>query len=501
MTTSGGVTQADTENTAVEGGPTPRWVWAIAAAMAVALAVLGLLRHRFYLSNGLDMGFYLQGEWSITHGVWFQTFQDMHVLSDHLSPIALPLSLLTLVPLTAEIWIVLQAVVVASGVVPAFRLGRGIAQRRGGVLAAAWYSMSATLWYGTLYDVHPVMLGIAPLMWLVQRAELRPTPIALALGELTLLMMREDLAVLGAIVVLIAYVRTRDKWLAVTAAVALAIVGLYVQFGHTFFGDGTKYVEAVRYRSFGSSVPSIIIGIPLHLGTFLERVTSPAALGVFIGVMAPMLFLSVIGWRVAWPGLALLTFNVISDHLPIVTIVNQYQTPAVPFIIWGALIGYRKLVVKSAARAAPLYRTSLVVTVVLFVVIGPLLSVSNPEADRKAWVILTSADRTGFDEVIAHVPPDASVAASGKLAPRLAFRREVHALPLPLVCPGDPAFQMRHTSYPDYLAVSFLDGEMTPEETARSLPPLGYTRTFRNDLGEVWQRTGQSPPTKDCGVG
>ena len=109
-------------------------------------------------------------------------------------------------------------------------------------------------------------------------------------------------------------------------------------------------------------------------------------------------------------------------------------------------------------------------TILLFVMVGPPLAVSNPERDRSVPVILTSSERMGLDTVIDQVPPDVSVAKRPHGAEAELPGRVIHQLPMPFVCSADAAFRFRATAYPEYLVNEFgPDG--LPADVDRTIVP------------------------------
>jgi hypothetical protein len=66
------------------------------------------------------------------------------------------------------------------------------------------------------------------------------------------------------------------------------------------------------------------------------------------------------------------------------------------------------------------------------------MSMSNPQKDRSIGVILSSSDRTSLDEVVAHAPPGAELAASSSLVPHLADRDRITRFPTPILCSTEP---------------------------------------------------------------
>ena len=188
----------------------PVWlVWA-AVVMACLMAALSLFRHWHYLSHTFDLGFYVQDVWAIGEGIWRNTVGGFHVFDDHFSPVLVVLAPLGPGP-TAEALLVVQAVAVASGVIPAFKLGSRSGGSSLGRLAVVWYGLSAAVWHAVAFDFHPVTLGVPLLMWLIDSADEGRRKLLPVLLAVALAMMREDLALLAG-VVLVQGASLRRRW-------------------------------------------------------------------------------------------------------------------------------------------------------------------------------------------------------------------------------------------------------------------------------------------------
>jgi len=463
--------------------------------MAVALAVLTLLRHRFYMSGGFDLGFYLNSTWQIAHGNSRNSIVDYHVMSDHLSPVLVPLSAVWATPWPAELLLLIQAAFVGAGVIPAHLLGRTLAKQPGGAVAVVWYTLSATIWYAVFFDLHVHLFGLPVLLWMMWRVEDRPTVAALAIGEIALVCFREDVAILGAIVVAIAFVRTRRRSLLAVAGLGALIPVLFVLFGKYVVGPIEGYAYVVRYGSYGSTPSQIAVGVLTHPGLVLERLLSGDAMALYLGVLAPMLFLCILGWRVAWPGFASMFVNLIADDWHLRVIYFQYHAAAVPFLLWGSLVGFRKVVDRGHIDGRMLLRLAIVASVIAFVLFGPIVGVGGVQRDRRIPDIITNSQRTVFDEAIAHAPPDAELSASFILIPRLAGREHIYNYPFPLICSTEPNGNKKFE--PEYILLAVSPDDL-PDPDRGYIPQSRYELVWAGPGGELWKRRGASAAPEDC---
>lgn len=103
----------------------------LAAAWAVELGGLGILRHLSFQSNAHDLGFQHHVTWNTAHGRWFEyTYMvafpphSTNHLADHVNLILLPIAALYWIHDGPETLIVVQALLVASGMIPLFLVAR-----------------------------------------------------------------------------------------------------------------------------------------------------------------------------------------------------------------------------------------------------------------------------------------------------------------------------------------------------------------------------------------
>jgi len=458
------------------------WLLAAWAAASLALTLLAWLRHWWFSSTAWDAGLYLNELWELSHGGWQSGFAGFHVFADHFSPLIVLLSPLARLPGTYELLELAEAAALMAGMFPAYKL----AQRQGkGWMGAVWYGLAATLWHASLFDVRPMLFGIPVLMWMLWRASSTPADVgALLLGELALVGLREDLAVLGAVVVLMAFMRSRDRRLLAITGMGLAVPIAYVGFGADLFGSGYLFWD--RYHSLGVALGQGPLAL-IRLAA--ERWLDRSAWVVYIVVLGPMLFLPLRGWRLAWPGLALILANLMADIIPMRMYAFQYQALALPFLIAGSL--------QALPRNPQLAPATLAASILLFLVAGPLGP--NPFETRHPFTFIQAIarpHRSALSEVVEQVPPEVSVSASEHLVPHLAKREQIYRFPIPLVCASAGFPGLEATSTPEVVALSTLDS--LPPETESLLEEAGYHRSWSGQAGEIWLQSTAAAPSVSC---
>ena len=151
--------------------------WALPASFVLAAAVFFLQaanRHWQFASGSKDLGLFVQQHWLLAHGyVPFNTVMGMHMLADHAYFVDFLVAPLVRFGRTAEVLLLVQAVVVASGVFPLFALGsRYLGARAGLTLAWVWL-LSPEVHMGVLFDYNETPLGSAFLLWLAWALAMR----------------------------------------------------------------------------------------------------------------------------------------------------------------------------------------------------------------------------------------------------------------------------------------------------------------------------------------
>ncbi|HUP16935.1 MAG TPA: DUF2079 domain-containing protein [Acidimicrobiia bacterium] len=458
-------------------------IWA-SVMMGMLMAVLSLFRHWHYLSRAFDLGFYVQDVWAIGQGIWRNTVGGFHVFDDHFSPVLILLAPLGRVP-TAEALLILQAAAVASGLVPAYRLGLRYGGSAVGRLAVVWYGLSAAIWHAVAFDFHPVTLGVPLLMWLINSADegrRRYLPVVLAVG---LALMREDLAVLAG-VVLVQTAALKGRWRETLWSIVPVSIGIGFIAWATFGSGMGGYHLWTRFS--GSGAASII---DLVAGAG-RNVVRPDPIISFASVLLPLLVVpALLGWKRSWPGLAMMLVNGVASYEAQASLYFQYFAPVVPFLLWGAIASWPSFRRGSARGPA------MVASLGIFALLGPLFYIGFGAPDRFASTVALSGERREFSEVLTSIPDDVSVSATDFLVPHLSRREEVYPFPGPMVCPESLIFHVDRTSSPAYVAVEWEDAVPGMDWRAFLLD-RGYEEIAISDQVSVWKLTGSARPSVTC---
>jgi uncharacterized membrane protein len=200
--------------------------WALPASFALAAAVFffqSANRHWQFASGSKDLGLFVQQHWLLAHGyVPFNTVMGMHMLADHAYFVDFLVAPLVRFGRTAEVLLLVQAVVVASAVFPLFALGcRYLGARAGLTLAWVWL-LSPEVHMGVLFDYNETPLGSAFLLWLAWALAMRGTP-AVAATALLACTCKENASLYVATLAAGLCVLRLTTWKRATAVAALAL--------------------------------------------------------------------------------------------------------------------------------------------------------------------------------------------------------------------------------------------------------------------------------------
>lgn len=402
----------------------------IAASLMLAASVLfvgGLccLYYQNYYTQTYDFGIFSQMFYYMKEtGKCLTTCERDGLLSHfavHFSPIyylLLPFYILLPTPMTL---LVLQAIVVASGVVPVLLLCRHLALSRRATLAfAAMYLLYPAFLEPNFYYLHENCFLAPILLWLLyffMRERMLPV-----LGfSLLLLLVKEDAPVYLAVVALYFLLTGKRKWsalgilcLAISAFVLITqLMGL--------FGEGV--MSDSRYGDYiydGGGLFTVIKACLQNPAYVVRQIFREEKLLFILQMLVPLAFLPLLSRSPARLVLLIpfLLVNLMTSY------VYQYDVGFQYVYGSGALLFFLAIV-----NAAELDRHR--ARLLLCALLCSLLVFSGGAAHRIGFIHQHSATesiRKEMDTALALIPEDASVAASTFLVSNLSARDEIYEL-------------------------------------------------------------------------
>jgi uncharacterized membrane protein len=446
--------------------------------------------HDAYQTFAEDMGIMTQALWNTTHGApLHQTICDIFAENDclgdvsrlaiHVEPIMVPLALLYgLIPSPKTLQFV-QVLVVAAGAFPAFAIAtRRFQQPWAGVAFALLYLAHPALDSALAYDFHAVTLSAAFLMFALYYM-LDGNTRGLLVASILAMSTKEEVG-LTIIMIGLWVMLLQRRWRLGAGLMALALVWtvLAVALMHAFSPLGHSPI-ASRYAAFGTTPPEIAKGVLSHpLLVVRTYLLDDARRGYVSALMGPLAFLPVLcPWIFALSGPALL-INMLSDKVSMYSGDFQYNAEIVPILILSSietlavtLVLLRKAAARLVNRAGGIWREQRVLVrlrehapaiaadlhllsqriarlgrplalrvgtscALLLLLLAPLATCLRAQQQDSylpigrgfSWPRTTAHTRAG-DQLIASIPPTASVSAQSELVPHLSNRRFMYLFP------------------------------------------------------------------------
>ncbi|MBN1902203.1 DUF2079 domain-containing protein [Candidatus Sumerlaeota bacterium] len=200
---------------------------------------------------------------------------------------------------------------------------------------------------------------------------------------------------------------------------------------------------AARYDArIGRAIPEMFLNLFRHPEFFLETILQSAKMKYLFNLFLPVAFLCFFSPEFLLPLVPVISMNILSyKYKWHATLLHQYTIPAAPVIFWGAMDGFRRLLVlyrirrkkrKRRVEQGDRRRFTLIFSVI--VSLGSVAGIFASGIHR--WVFFNEDPRISYcplsstpeslsatREALALIPPDAAVSASHLLANHLAKRR------------------------------------------------------------------------------
>ena len=379
----------------------------------------------------------VQAVWSTAHGHPLQVTglrgDEISRLAAHFDPILAAFAPLWLAWPSPDMLLTAQAVAVAIGALPVYRLARKHlgTERAGLAIALAYLLYPPTQWL-TLNEFHPVALACPLLLfaiWFLDEGRLIP----FALCGLVAATTKEEIGFVVAGLGLwwtLARGRRVEGLAILAAGAAVALIAIEVVVPH-FNRAGSSSFFA-RYSGVGGSPGGIVhtaVTKPWKLVTtavtgrglgYLARLFLPLGL---LALLAPVLLLAAV------PELAI---NLLSAATTQTSIHFHYTAGLIPVLIAATIFGAARLARSRPHRAAPLATGALVLALVSNYALGaiPLWRYFPGGQQAEAH----AADVTRHDRIAARalrlIPQSAVVSATNTLGAHLSARRRVLSFPI-----------------------------------------------------------------------
>jgi uncharacterized membrane protein len=410
-------------------------LWTAITAYAAGFASLSILRHRAFTTGRYDLGNMVQTVWNTAHGHFLQMTSGDGVqisrLAAHFDPILAAFAPLWWIWPSPEMLLTVQAVAVALGALPVYRLARKhLGTEQAGLGFALVYLLyPATEWL-TLNEFHPIALACPLLLfafWFLDEDRLVAFAALAALAMTT----KEEVGLVVAGMGVWYAIRRRPRAGAVIAGAGVLVSALAVAVVIPHFNAGADSSFYGRYDAIGGSAGGIAKTAVTHPWTLFEQAFQGRDLHYLLHLLLPLSFLFVLSPLLLVAFVPELALNQLSATPTQTSIHFHYTAAAIPPLIAATVLGAAAL-----ARRFPTRRPAVVVIAVA-VALGanwklgavPLWTMvpGGEDFQARAWHV-TAHDRVA-ERAISLVPPDAVVSATNVLGAHLSARRRVLSLP------------------------------------------------------------------------
>lgn len=405
-------------------GRMPAWVLALAGA--IILSALAVKKHATLGSHGSDLGIFDNVIWNTSRGRWFwSSMLDRNFLGEHASPILLPVALAYRLWSAPECLLVIQSVALAAGALPIFRFTERKAGRPAALALMLAYFFYPPLFGVALHDFHEYALAVPFLAAAFYDLHFR-RPARGLLWVLLAMACKEDLALVTAGLGAYLVVSGRDRRVG-SALVLFSLVTFVALTGVVIPRiRGEPFPFADRYSHLASSLPGLVETALRHpIATGASMMTTPKLI-FLLRLLAPLLFLPLLGPSLLLPAAPALARILLSNHEPQFSILFHYHAPLIPFLFFAAAFALRRLASWFGRSVKARQRTRNSLTAAL--IAAALLLGSNPLARFQDYEVTS---RIGaFQRLLPLVPAGASVSAHNRLVPHVSQRLHVSTFPV-----------------------------------------------------------------------
>jgi uncharacterized membrane protein len=431
---------------------------------------LAVQQHLTFYTRARDMGIYLQALWSAGQGRPFITTllqENTNHLAEHVALALWPLVPLSGLGLDAAPLVLLQQAALALCGWPIYRLARSRLGRWPALAVLAAFYLYPALSRVSLSEFHPVVVAALPAA-LGVAAALEGRPRSGALLLLFALLMEEELAptLLGLGVALgLGWFGCRRCGAASTTAIRGGARGL----GLTLVVIGLVWallavlvvLPSFRYRAGGQRGEAAnraaghydqVVQEPDLLGQWLLGERGPDVAATWLLPNGGLALLGPEALAVALPGLAVLFLQ---DRAG--TWAGHWAAPLLPVIWLAVALGLARL-----ARGRALLVGGLGVLALGTAIAYPLDSYFPGGREYEADHYVPGEVERALRRAVDRVPPDASLVATRRVVPHLAWRAELYQFPFTFSAPA-----LR----PDLQRQDFYILDLTDSQTRRAIEP------------------------------
>ena len=418
-----------------------------AVVFAVVFALLSWLKYRAYMDARYDLGNMVQAVYNTAHGHFLEITsgdlkpRQMSRLGSHVDPILALFALPWLVWPSPVMLLVVQAVIVATGAWPAYRLGTRVTRDpTAGAFLAGAYLLYPALGFLVLNEFHPVALATPLLLWAFLYVE-EDRWVRAAVFLVLAAACKEDVPLVIAFMGVYFALRKRSLWPLIVTVLGLAWFAGAVWAVIPHF-NGSQSTFIARYGDYGDGAGAVAKNAVLHPAQTVKDLFSASNLRYWLALLWPLGFTSLLSPLTLLIALPEYVLNALSATVFQRRIEFHYTALETPFLYAAAVLGVMRLwrwlgggfrKAENVMRGQRVQRSTLALLVLLCALagnyfLGPL-PFSLPGAAYSGRDYAKTSHDVALDEAVAMIPAHARVSADNNVGAQLAARRIAYIFP------------------------------------------------------------------------
>ena len=310
-------------------------IWSI-ALVSLIFFLCSSARHALFESNAFELGIYDQVAYLISRGETpFSSFLEIHHMGNHAAWVMYPLALFYKIYPDVHWLLLVQAISLALGALPAWSLARqaGLNNSISRAIALV-YLLYPLVFNVNLFDFHPEVIALPALLGAILAARLNKTVWFCA----------AILLVLSCKAVLSLTVAAMGLWLLFFEKKRnCGLIALFLGAGWfliatqaviPYFNQGREHAGIGRYGYLGSSVLEIAANLIVKPNLVLGRLFSLDTLEYLALLVFPVIWwLSPKHLTPLISAVPMLAMNILSDIPAQRDLIHQYSVPILPFLL------------------------------------------------------------------------------------------------------------------------------------------------------------------------
>ena len=387
----------------------------------IFFSAVRLLQHYTFTNNAFDDGFNDNIIWNTLHGNFmYSDLKGYMVLGDHLelaNLLFIPFYLLGLGP-----WILYigQTLIIGLGALPIFWLAKErIKDERFVFLLPLAYLLYVPTVNITFQGYYPIALAITPLLFAAYYL-IKDKYGWFVFWLFLACLAQENIYLVAAFFGPYIFFYKKKRLLGgliFFSGLAAFFLAITVVIPH--FNSAGQFAYYGRFAYLGKTAPAMLATLCLRPWTVLPYVVTPDKIWYVLGLFWPLAFLSLRSPAFLLPALPILAQNLLTTYREMYQLGSRYPSAIVPFVFLSAIFGLEKVIDRGQSTG------HILKTLIVFMVLSLLYFFLG-------WFVrytaITPSVREGH-ELLALIPPEASVSALGNLYPHLCHRKNIWLFP------------------------------------------------------------------------